>query len=555
MKTIDPDQTLLDNGVADFAKHPELALNLGALAFRQISRHPFRTLIVDLSTGRRPMKGAMLLAIALIMARRWQGRFKCDRVGVVFPAGLGSFITNLALTFLGKVPVNLNFTSGRGALEASIRKAGLQTIITAKPVIDKLQDFPWTTDRLDLVEERRHINKKEVLMRMLAIAALPPAPLMKLWKIPQNGGQREAGLLFSSGSTGEPKGIPLTHSNIIGNCLQIHDCGLLNDRQTMMGCLPTFHSFGFTVTLWYPLYEGVKTVTLPSPLETKRIAEAIEKEQVTVLMGTPTFLRPYFKRATREQLASLQIVVAGAEKTPPGFGERWEQHFGSTYLEGYGLTETSPVVSCNLPAAKVDGRKLPDRRRKGSVGQLFPGMAARITDPATGEILPLRQQGVIHLRGPNVFHGYLDEPEENSRVLDGPWFRSGDVGRFDADGYLFIEGRVSRFSKIGGEMVPHGSLEQHIVRAFKLEDSEEPLIAVTGITDESKGESLVLLAAVEIDPRLLRERLLAQGVPNLWIPRQVRRVDAIPCLASGKLDLRRVIHLAEIVPSDTQSFR
>jgi len=555
MPKIKKDQTLLDQGEANFRDRPELKDNLGAIAFRKLSLHPFRTLVVDLSTGRRALKAGMLLAVAIVMSRQWKGRFAEERVGVVFPAGLGSFITNMALTFLGKVPVNLNFTAGRGALEASIRKAGIKTIITAKPVIDKLEDFPWTDSVVDLVEERKNVDKKQVLKWFAAVTLLPSRFLMKRLEIPQDGGEKEAGLLFSSGSTGEPKGIPLSHSNIIANCLQIHDCGLLNHRQTMMGCLPTFHSFGFTVTLWYPLFEGVKTVTLPSPLETKRIAEAIEKEEVTVMMGTPTFFRPYFRRATREQLSSLSIVVAGAEKTPPGFGERWEKHFGSTYLEGYGLTETSPVVSCNLPESVVDGKKLPDRRRAGSVGQLFPGMRARIAHPVSGEILPLLSRGVIHLSGPNVFTGYLDEPEENARVLDEKWFISGDVGRFDEDGYLYIEGRVSRFSKIGGEMVPHGTLEQKIMHAFHLEDSEEPLVAVTGIHDSSKGESLVVLSAVEISSQKLRERLLDEGVPNLWIPRKVKRVDAIPCLASGKLDLREVTRLAEsanVEESDTE---
>jgi acyl-[acyl-carrier-protein]-phospholipid O-acyltransferase / long-chain-fatty-acid--[acyl-carrier-protein] ligase len=262
------------------------------------------------------------------------------------------------------------------------------------------------------------------------------------------------------------------------------------------------------------------------------------------MIGTPTFFRPYFRRTDPKQISSLRAVVGGAEKTPAGFHERWEKRFGSRYLEGYGLTETTPVVSVNLPGLDIQGHKIEERYRLGSVGPLFEGMAAQILDEITLEPQPITKRGILALKGVNVFNGYLDEPEVNARVLKDGWFISGDLARFDEDGYLYIEGRVSRFSKIAGEMVPHGTVEQQIMKAFHVEDSEEPMVAVTGVTDASKGESLVLLSAMDISNQMLRERLTEEGMPNLWIPKKIKKVEKIPALASGKLDLREIKRIA-----------
>lgn len=531
----------LDTGFDELEANALLESHLASMAYDGLARRPLRKLLVDLSRDRKELSSGMVLAVALAMAANWSGRFPEERVGVVFPAGLGGLLTNLALTLLDKVPVNFNFTAGRSSVEHAIQMSGIRSLITAKPVQEKLGgDFPWPVDTLDLLRERAKLPKKIILSNLLKLIALPSGMGKRHFGVPTRGGKREAGLLFSSGSTGNPKGIPLSHRNVIANCLQVQQCELLNSEQTMLAYLPIFHSFGFTVTMWYPLITGVRCVLMPSPLETRKIAEAVEAEKVTVMIGTPTFLRPYFSRAKPEQLASLKFVVAGAEKSPAGFGQRWEQHFGSEYLEGYGLTETSPVASVNLPPRL--GK--PPVKREGSVGQAMWGMQVRIVDPQSGEVLPRNKRGMVQLRGANVFTGYLNDREATAAAFDGAWFVTGDLGRIDEEDYIFIEGRVSRFSKLGGEMVPHGRVEQEIAKAFGLEESESPLVAVTGVDDDQKGEALVVLAAVELDPANIRERLLKAGLPLLWIPRIVLRVDHIPCLASGKLDLQRLQRLA-----------
>ena len=240
-------------------------------------------------------------------------------------------------------------------------------------------------------------------------------------------------------------------------------------------------------------------------------------------------------------------MVAGAEKTPEGFADAWEARFGSLYLEGYGLTETSPVVSVNTPSIPK-GVNYPgdstEGSRRGSVGRMMPGHAARILDPNTMKDIEVTKVGLLMLKGPNIFRAYLGEPKRTAEVKQGEWFITGDLARFDEDGFLFIEGRLSRFSKIAGEMVPHGTVEDALIKAYSLFDVEQPMIAVAGRPDKAKGEALVLLAAMDLELEDVREKLNGAGLANLWIPKEIKRVEVIPTLATGKLDLRQIQVLA-----------
>ncbi len=543
----DDSQKILDLGEQAYSAREAFDGHLADACFRSLASRPGKKILVDRAVGRKEVTASKLLAVSIALSRVWSGGISGKRVGLVFPPGLGGWITNLSLVLCGKIPVNLNFTAGRSSIESSMRQAGIETIITAAAVKEKLAEFPWLEDTRDLLWEIKSLSKVGIVAMIAAIWIFPKGILSRLLGIPKSGGNGEAALLFSSGSTAEPKGVVLTHRNIMGNCQQIADCQLLPEKETLLACLPIFHSFGFTVTLWYPLLSGLRVVTLPSPLDATRIAAAVHVEQATVMFGTPTFFRPYFKRVKPKILRNLKYVVAGAEKTPEGFKEKWEDHFDGLYLEGYGLTETSPVVSCNLHVNFLNERTGREERarRDGSVGRLFPGMAARIVSPETGEEQALTEVGMLQLKGPNIFSGYLNNPELTEASFRDGWFVTGDLARIDEDGFLFIEGRLSRFSKIGGEMVPHETIEQHVARAFDLEGSDQVMVAVTGVADASRGERLILLSAFEISMDTLRRRLKDSGLPNLWIPRQIMRVDEIPCLASGKLDLKAVKRMAE----------
>ena len=380
---------MIDLDEAAFQERPELRSHLAYESFLSLASRPRQELIVDRSMQRRTMKSGFLLAVSFMLSRRLTDWTSKTRVGILFPPGLGAYIANLAVVLAGKVPVNLNFTLGASSAAACLQKADVDCLLTTERVQHKFPHFPWPESGIiDLVEEMKSMPKAKALALLSWIHLCPAKLLAKILNVPAEGGELEAGLLFTSGSSGEPKGVVLTHRNILANCAQIDATGLLPVSEKVIANLPIFHSFGFTVTLWYPLLRGCSVVTLPSPLDVKKVAETIKAESATILIGTPTFLKPYMKRIEPEQLASLKYVVAGAEKTPEGFTDAWEAHFGSLYLEGYGLTETSPVVSINTPwmpkGVNYPGGSTEGSRR-GSVGRMMPGHAARILNPDTME--------------------------------------------------------------------------------------------------------------------------------------------------------------------------
>ncbi len=534
-------RALLDLGYEAFQERPVLRRHLAREVVRSLAKRPWHVAGVDRSVGRTVLTSAQLLAAAAAFSRHLRKQVGEQRVGVVLPPGAGALIANLAITCAGKTPVNLNFSVGRPAIEASLRLGEIKTVITANAMRAKLPNFPFPEHTIDLKSEMDAMGgKRAILPWLIAAWVLPNQWVADLLGVPRKGDNDEAALLFTSGSSGEPKGVVLSHRNILANCTQISSLSILPGSATMLACLPVFHSFGFTVTCWYPLLRGCHMVTLPSPLDTRKIVEAIQEEKATVMVGAPTFMRPFLKKATREELRSLKIVVTGAEKLSTELYDAFLANFGIEILQGYGLTETTPASNINQhhPAITTATADSQLGKKTGAVGRLMPGMTARITDPETGAEISLNSTGMVWLRGPNVFAGYLKDPEKTSAALKDGWFSTGDLGRFDDDGFLYIEGRLSRFSKIGGEMVPHSTVEQKLIEAFGWDQNDGSTIVITGIPDEVKGEALVLLTTHEIAVDQLRAKLLETGMPNLWIPKVLRKVDKIPMLGTGKIDLK-----------------
>ena len=537
-------EELLKLGEFCFSRRPSLNRNLAEMCVRGLKRRRFGTAVTDGLDGSSLSRGKILGAAAAL-SRFLRREFPDERIAIVLPASKGGVVANLAVALAGKIPVGLNFTSGRAALESSCRLAQLRVAITATPFLERLTDFPWP-EHIARLDSLMPTMKKQILLWWMLALCCPTNLLLRLLKIPKDGGHREAILLFTSGSSGEPKGVVLSHHNILGNVSQFNV--LLNAKKddAILASLPFFHSFGSTVTLWYPLVEGVPIVTYPNPLDAAKISALIEKYRLTLLLATPTFLRAYLRKAEPAQLRSLRLIITGAEKLPIDLAKAFQERFGQKVLEGYGLTETSPVVSVNLPEPTSTQPEdiVQPSSRLGSVGKLAPGMAAEIREPESERKLSLHESGMLWLRGPNIFEGYLHDPARTAEVLRDGWFKTGDIGRFDEDGFLYIEGRLSRFSKIGGEMVPHEALEQKIVTALGLDGQSERVIAIASVPDESKGEAVILLAAIDVDVEQLRIKLRDTGVPNLWIPKKICRIEAIPVLASGKLDLGKCKDLA-----------
>ncbi|HYP17322.1 MAG TPA: AMP-binding protein [Opitutus sp.] len=539
---------LLDLGAIAFEERPMLKRHLGREAIRALARRPGHLEVVDRTAERREVKAGQILAAVAVLARRLKTTVPEKRVGVVLPPGAGAFIANLAIIAAGKTPVNLNFTAGRAAVEAALRLGGIVTVLSADAMRAKLPGFPWPEGTRDLRAEIANAGgKKAMLPWLLAAWLLPNQWFANLLRLPHVGDRAEAALLFTSGSVGEPKGVVLTHRNILANCAQISSLSILPRSATLLGCLPLFHSMGFTVTLWYTALRGCRVVTIPSPLDTRKMIDAVKEDEVTVLVGAPTFLRPLLKKAQPAELKSLNLVVTGAEKLPEDLARHFLEQFHLEILQGYGLTETTPVSNVNQPDPPIVTETAEPQagKRFGSVGRLLPGMSARIVHPDTGAILRHTETGIVWLRGANVFPGYLNDEEKTRAALRDGWFVTGDLGRFDEDGFLYIEGRLSRFSKIGGEMVPHVTIEQRLVELFDWDQNEKPTLAVTSVPDSTKGEAIVLLTTENVTAEEIRTRLLGAGLPGLWVPKIVHRVEAIPMLGTGKLDLKGCRELAK----------
>ncbi len=538
-------EELLKLGEFCFSRRPSLDRHLAEACVRGLKRGAFATAVVD-GLDHSVLTRSKLLGAAAALSRYLRKEFPGERIAIALPASKGSMVANLAVTLAAKVPVDLNFTIGRAANESCCQRANLRVAISASQFMERLKDFPWP-ERILKLDELMPRMKHQIVFWWLMSILLPARLLLRLLQIPKEGGHREAILLFTSGSTGEPKGVVLSHRNVIGNVSQFRELLDAEKDDAILASLPFFHSFGSTVTLWYPLIEGVRIVTYPNPLEAAKNAALIQRYKLTLLLATPTFLRGYLRKADPQQLCSLRLVIAGAEKLPLDLARNFEERFKQRVFEGYGLTETSPVVSVNLPEPQPTkpGEQVQPSSRLGSVGKMAPGIAAEIREPETDRKLSLHEKGMLWLRGVNIFEGYLHDPEQIAEVLRDGWLKTGDIGRFDEDGFLYIEGRLSRFSKIGGEMVPHEAIEQKIVDLLDLAGKDERTVAILGLPDEAKGEALVLLSAVDVDLARLRDKLREAGMPNLWIPKHVQRVESIPVLASGKLDLKKCKKLVE----------
>ncbi len=537
-------ERFLELGEFCYQKRPMLRGHLGDACLRGLKKHQFDIAVIDGMDHSTLTRGS-LLAVAIALSRYIRRECPRHRVAIVLPPGKAGLIANLAVLLADKVPVNLNFTAGRAAIEASIGVAELKHCLTAHAVTKRLTDFPWPEHTVFL-DDILPAMKRDMAVWRAAVLLTPAWLLARALCIPQVGDRRETFLLFTSGSSGAPKGVALTHRNLLANVAQFALMLEFGRGESVLGSLPFFHSFGATVTVLFPMIEPICVVTYPNPLEISKLAALIERYKVSLVVTTPTFLRGYLRKAEPQQLKSIKLLVTGAEKLPAELQKTFEDQFGIKVMQGYGLTETSPVAGVNLPDPKPSypDNNVQPSSRDGSIGKLAPGVAAQIRDPETDAALSLHETGMLWLRGPNIFEGYLEDPARSAEVLKDGWFKTGDLARFDEDGFCFIEGRLSRFSKIGGEMVPHETVESRIIEALALHQESERVIALTAIPDEAKGEALVLLTARDLDATELRKKLADAGLPNLWIPRILKRVDAIPMLGSGKLDLKRCKELA-----------
>jgi acyl-[acyl-carrier-protein]-phospholipid O-acyltransferase/long-chain-fatty-acid--[acyl-carrier-protein] ligase len=518
--------------------------SLAKAFLKRVQAHRGKSALSD-STGASLSYGETLvraLALGRVLARTLGPE---PYVGLLLPPSVPTAVANLALTLWGKIPVNLNYTASKTVVDSAIDQCGIAQVITSQKVLDRFQMTPkGALVFLEDVPKQVRLTDK---LWAASVARLVPTSWKKVF-LPGLRGTRldeTATVIFTSGSTGDPKGVVLSHRNILSNIHQMNSHLRLLEDESVLGILPFFHSFGFTVTIWTVLCLGKRVVYHVSPLDARIIGGLCEKHGVTLLVGTPTYMRMYLQKCAPEQFKTLYHLLLGAEKLKPELAKEIREGLGIDPLEGYGCTELSPVVAVNVPYDKVlvGGRTVPGNRL-GTVGMPLPGTEIKVTDPESGDDLPRGSVGMIRVKGPQVMVGYLNRPDATAKVIQDGWYTTGDLGFVDDDGFLSITDRLSRFAKIGGEMVPHHGVEAAVVEAAGVSDAN---VAVTSIPDPKRGERLVVLytdLGASVDE--VYRKLQGAGLPKLWIPAQddFIAIESIPILGTGKVDLRRLREIA-----------
>ncbi len=465
-----------------------------------------------------------------------------ERVGICLPPSVGGSMAMMCAFILGKTIVNLNYTASQKALDAAINESNIKTIITSGRFIEQLKkkgfflEEVFSQSNIVLLEDIKQQIDKFTLVKFLLTVKLSSAESLIRKYVKHVSTEHTAAILFSSGSEGKPKGVMLSHKNILGNIKQSMIILGAKSDDSILSILPIFHAFGMTATTLLPLLEGVFMICHPDPTDAQVLGELAEKYKPTILCGTSTFFRMYSRsrQLASEQFSSLNFVVAGAEKLLPEVRAMFEKKFNKVIYEGYGTTELSPVASVNQP--DEDGRI---NNKIGTVGSSVLGGRFMIIDPDTKEELPVGEAGMITFGGVNVMQGYLHNIEKTDEVIFKRnrirWYQTGDKGSLDEEGYLTILDRYSRFAKLGGEMVSLSAVESEIIQLLGVDDEEAEVLAVS-TPDIKKGEKISLLYTMDRDAEELRLLVKSSSINNLLKPQAFFKVESIPKLGSGKTD-------------------
>jgi acyl-[acyl-carrier-protein]-phospholipid O-acyltransferase/long-chain-fatty-acid--[acyl-carrier-protein] ligase len=528
-------QAILELGseAAAYAKNPDDRLDL---QFIRTARRNWRRFAMADSSGRELTYGRTLAASLLIARWAAKSRSEENTIGLLLPPSIGGALANIGLTLAGRVPVNLNFTAGREALRSAIGQCGIRTVLTSQALLEKAKiEAPEGAVFLENLLVRAGALEK-ARAAMLA-RWMPARSLTALYAPGPRTPDSLATVIFSSGSSGTPKGVMLSHYNLLSNIRAMAQVFWINADDRIVGVLPFFHSFGFTVTVWLPLVSGCGALYHANPAEAAKIGDLIARRKGTLLLSTPSFCASYSRKCAKEDFASLRFVLVGAEKLRESVARAFHEKFGLELLEGYGCTEMSPVIAVNGPSFEA-GRDTQLGGKPATVGHPLPGVSVKVVDPSSLRPLAPNQEGLLLVKGPNRMLGYLGQAERTAEAVRDGWYITGDIGALDDEGFVRITDRLSRFSKIAGEMVPHLKVEEciyAIVGDFRC--------VVAGIPDEQRGERLVVLyTRPDLAPAELWRALSETGLPKLWLPKRenIYQVEALPTLGTGKLDMLAV---------------
>ncbi|OQX87696.1 bifunctional acyl-ACP--phospholipid O-acyltransferase/long-chain-fatty-acid--ACP ligase [candidate division KSB1 bacterium 4484_87] len=476
--------------------------------------------IVDKTTNRQITYSRALIA-ALILSKKIK-KYKEGYIGIMIPTSAGAMLSILGTLMAGKVPVMINYSTGASDnSEYAQDKCGFKTIITSRGLLEKL-GCRLVRGMVFIEDIMAQITTGEKLSAALK-SKLPAAAIIK--SLPKSTPDDNATILFTSGSEKDPKAVQLTHRNFYSNIQDILEVFNLSSDDIIMSILPLFHVFGHNVNFWLPLTVGMKAITVANPLEYKSIPKYIKDEQATMIAATPIFFSGYLRESTPGDFDSLRIIIAGADKVPDSLREGFLKKHNKVLLEGYGTTETSPVISANMP----------EGNRPGSIGKVFPSVQVKIVDVETGKEVSPGKEGKILVKGDLVMKGYLDDLEETSLHIRDGWYDTGDMGLFDEDGYLWHKGRLKRFVKIGGEMVSLVRTEIELEHALP----EGVDCCVVDVPDSLKGSKIVAAITQPINEKEVVSKL-SQKLPPIAMPRKFVVIEEMPKMGSGKIDFRTI---------------
>ena len=526
-------------------RHPQLEkASLPHALVRALLAHPNARLIDGVDDTSVTFRE--LLAVAVMLAGVLRQHSSHKRIGVILPPGKFCTVANLACWLCGMVPVNIDYHASEAAFRRCTETAGLTRFITEERFVAKQNTFSWPPQR-DLVfidKELREMGPGRISFNAFLLRVFPVARVLAHLDLPAPAPDDEAALFFTGGVTGTPKAAPLTHRMLLANALQTRQCVRAEAGEAVLSVLPLCRACGLTQGLLLPLLTGCDMVTYPSDTAPKRLCALLSRYSVKLAMLPPALIRGLFKTAQKDTFASLRLLLSEGEKLPTDLAARAANEFNLPLHEAYSLTEASPLVAVNLPAPVVPaGQAALPANRPGSVGTPLPGVAVRVTDPYRSDlVLPPDSPGLLWLKGPSLLHAYLDDEAATMSRVHGGWFCTGDIARLSADGMLSIAGRKTRFSKIGGEMVPHETLEQVLLKVLKADPAlPKRQLAVVGVPDRTHGERLILLSTLHhtVHPNdliAIRYGIMNEGYPSLWCPELIVPVKHIPVLPDGRLN-------------------
>ncbi len=468
-----------------------------------------------------------------------------QRVGLLLPPSAAGMVTNFALTLDRRVSVNLNYTLTPELINKCIAQAGITRILTSRKFMERVP-LELDCELVYLEDFLEAASKVDKAIGAFQAYVMPASLLARALGHGADGLDDPMTIMFTSGTTGDPKGAVLTYGNIGSNVDAVDNVIHIRRPDVMIGVLPFFHSFGYTVTLWSGLILDTGVAYHVNPLDAQVVGKLCREQKGSILVATPMFLRNYGRRCDQEDFKTLEVLVTGGERLPKQVADEFEAKFGIRPIEGYGCTETSPLIASNIPASRAQ-RYQADSAREGTVGKAAPGIEVKIVDQETGVDLPIGERGILLVKGPNVMAGYLNDPAATAKRMRDGWYVTGDLATIDDEGFIRIVGRESRFAKIGGEMVSHLAVEEPLTNIVGMDEDGQPKLIVISVPDETKGERLVVIhKPITQKPAELRRALSESGLPNLYIPSlsSFMEVESLPFIGTGKIDLKQIREMA-----------